>query len=51
MLSSVPMLRNFLHAIKNDADRQLCQEVIEAFDKEVLPIEHIMEKVSFQIRV
>jgi len=36
-LTSVPQLRQFTYAIDDDAKRQLVEEVIDAFEREVLP--------------
>ena len=45
MLSSVPNLRNFLHAIHDNEDRAMCLEVIESFESEIVPITSQLERV------
>ena len=44
-LSSVPNLRGFLNAVKDDFNRQICTEVIDSFDNDVLQIADKLEKV------
>jgi len=43
-LSSVPNLRGFLNAVKDDFNRQICTEVIDSFDNDVLQIADKLEK-------
>jgi len=43
-LSSVPNIRGFLDAVKDDLNRQMCIEVIDAFDNEVVVIADKLEK-------
>ena len=44
-LSSVPNLRGFLDAVKDEGNRQMCTEVIDAFEIEVVSIATELEKV------
>ena len=44
-LSSVPNVRGFLSAVKDDLDRQMCLEVIDAFENEAMAIADQLEKV------
>ena len=45
-LSSVPNLRGFLEAVKDDRNRQMCSDVIGAFENEVVVIADKLEKVQ-----
>lgn len=38
MLTAVPRLRQFVHALKSPLDKQLVHDVIVSFEKEVLPV-------------
>jgi len=38
MLSSVPRVQQFMYAVKSSLDRQLVHDVIQSFQREVLPI-------------
>ncbi|KAG7196352.1 hypothetical protein KM043_001332 [Ampulex compressa] len=44
MLSSVPVLRQFLYAVKGEAERKLTEDVIVAFEKDVLQVEARLEQ-------
>ena len=44
-LSSVPNVRGFLSAVKDDLDRQMCLEVIDAFENEAMAIADQLERV------
>ena len=47
-LSSVPNVRGFLSAVKDDLDRQMCLEVIDAFENEAMAIADELEKVEMK---
>ena len=44
-LHNVPQVREFLYAVKDEANRKLSEELIKAFEDEVLPL-HVRELTS-----
>ena len=35
-LNSIPQVKNFLHAVQNEKDRKMCEDIFDSFEKEVL---------------
>ena len=46
MLNNVPQVREFLHAVENEDNRKLSEELIKAFEEEVLPL-HVSKLSAF----
>ncbi|XP_011138439.1 hydroxylysine kinase [Harpegnathos saltator] len=44
MLTSIPKLRQFTHALKSSLDKQLVHDVIVSFEKKVLPVTDQLEQ-------
>ena len=49
-LHNVPQVREFLYAVKDEANRKLSEELIKAFEDEVLPL-HVRAHFRFQSRL